>query len=153
MRAFIFFREKPTRVQLSMWKDRLIQMLRLMENSFTGTRGTLILEDSTGEEIIDRERVDEEGNPVYGKTKIDVIDVTKADGINVKVAINGMEIDQISEDELKGLKDIAKEGVTFNNIYKYANFRNVEGDVVWEAQDSEVQEFIDDFLDSGEKFI
>jgi hypothetical protein len=138
-RVFLFFKEKPTTAQLGTVRKRLSSILDIMENSLKSIKAVKELEEERGEQIIERDN----------RFSDEDIHVVKEGSGEIKIKINGFEIEDMDDDAMKGLETLADEGLKFGRFYKYLSFRGADGQIKYEANDEDVTEIIAESREEG----
>jgi hypothetical protein len=122
-----------------MVRRRLSSIIDLIEGSLKSIKTVRELEEERGEEILETDN----------RYSDEDIHVVKEGSGEVKIKINGFEIEDMDDDAMKGLEHLAKDGIKFGRMYKYLSFRGSGGEIKYEANDEDVTEIIAESREEG----
>lgn len=122
IRAFIFFKKRPTQLMLNLTRERLKRQIELTEKLIDSIRRVKFeIPEETGKEI------------VYWTTDADdhIIEVKKKRE-EIKLEIDGYEVEDVDRDEILAFFKTMKKRISFNTIYRYVAFFEPDGSIGFE---------------------
>lgn len=125
-----------------MVRKRLSSIIDMIEGSLKTIKAVREREEVDGVQILETDNR-------YSDEDIHVVKEGKTGEIKIK--INGFEIEDMDDDAMKGLEHLAKDGIKFGRMYKYLSFRGADGGIKYEANDDDVTEIIVENKEDGEE--